>query len=339
MRIPISASLRRPARNVRSAWLALVVGLVCAPLLARDVAAQTGPETSSRVSDAEDVSPMDKYRDFTPAEIAALPDPVRLDEVPIQYIFAAQGYDDPQGFELVHSLKLQTLMYDTTRSFDAAVRDFQRDLGENPTGVLTVSQIAELTYRNGLLKLGRVELLNAVRAHALTEESATAQGTWAASAETTLMPINEVRIRCDQAQAVCEESTTYVVIPGRESWDMSYLVLNTRDVYDVTRWRRQGLEAMRMAGCRQVILTLTREGSVTRRPGELLPEQECTLTLGEEREAAPDLLQTVELTDGAEIMRAQYQRLQELAFSYLRPAFRERLERWRETAAQPPAAQ
>jgi hypothetical protein len=281
----------------------------------------------------------DPYRDFTPAQIAALPESVRLDEVPIQYIFAAQGYEDPEGFRLVHSMKLQALMYDTSESFEAAVRDFQRDLEHEPTGILTVGQIAELTYRNGLLKLGRVEMLNAVKAYSLRDDAATAQGTWTAAPAATLIPINEVRISCDRERSVCEESTTYVIVPGRESWNMAFLVLNTSDSYTVSRWRRQGIEATRLAGCREILLSITRTGEVTRTPGELIPEDQCSLPVGSQAEAAADLLQTVVLANGSEIIHAEYQRLQALALSFLRRGFRDALERWRADAQAPTATQ
>jgi hypothetical protein len=278
-------------------------------------------------------TPEEKYRDYTPQQIAELPEAVRLNEVPIRYIFAAQGYEDPAGFELVHSMKLQALMYPAAVSFKQAVIEFQRDLEEPPTGTLTVSQIAELTYRNGIVKLGRAELPNTVRAVTIYDQYATAQGTWAGVDEALPWPINQVQIECDQQLASCEESTTSVVVPGHESWEMNYLILTSTDRYDVTRWRNQQIDATRLLNCRHIDLTIRRDGEVTRAPGEPASIAEnCAANLipGDTAAELPD---AVRLIDGGDVIRNQYRALRRLALSLMSSAFQAKLAAWRASAS------
>jgi hypothetical protein len=277
-------------------------------------------------------TPADKYRDYTPQQIAALPEIERLNQVPTRYIFAAQGYDDPVGFRIVHSMKLQALMYPALDAFDEAVKQFQRDLGAAPTGALTVSQIAELTYRNGVVKLGRAELPNTVRAVTLRDDYASAQGSWAAVEGALAWPINQVRIRCDPMQGVCEELVTSVVVPGRESWEMNYLIMTSTDRYQVTRWRGQQVEAMRVWNCRYINLTIRSDGEVTRALGEPLgPTEHCEdgVTAVDATAPPPD---DVKLVDGGEVMREEYRGLQRLALSLMSGAFQQELTTWRANA-------
>lgn len=277
-------------------------------------------------------SPEEKYRDYTPSQIAALPEAVRLNEVPVRYIFAAQGYEDPAGFELVHSMKLQALMYPAVASFGDAVKAFQRDLGEPATGTLTVSQIAELTYRNGLVKLGRVELPNTVRAVTVEDDYASAQGTWAGIDKAVPLPINQVHIECNREPGFCQESTITVVVPGRDSWEMSYLVLSTTNRYAVTSWQRRSVEATRLVNCRHVDLKIDGDGAVERLLGEPASIEEDCSTGGLPPSALGEPPQPARLIDGGEVIRSQYQALRRQALGVMSSDFQKRLEAWRASA-------
>ena len=277
-------------------------------------------------------SPEEKYADYTPRQIAELPETERLNEVPIRYIFAAQGYDDPEGFQLVHSMKLQALMYPAVASFERAVKAFQRDLGKPASGSLTVSQIAELTYRNGVVKLGRAELPNTVLVVTLYEQYATAQGSWAGTDTKLAQPINQVSIHCDRGRGVCEETTTSVVVPGRDSWDMNFLILTSTNRYEVTDWDRARIQATRLINCRHVDLLIDSDREVTRTQGEPATIGEnCAANLSSGDPAA-QLPPPAHLIDGGEVIRARYRELRQLALSFMSSDFRAKLDAWRSHA-------
>ena len=86
---------------------------------------------------------MEKYRDWLPAQIKSMPEAQRRSEVPTAYVIAANEALSPLG-DLALQSNLNTLMYDGVGNFQEAKRKFQVDLGENPTGDLTVGQISSL---------------------------------------------------------------------------------------------------------------------------------------------------------------------------------------------------
>lgn len=95
---------------------------------------------------AADDAAIKRYRNYLPAQILALPESVRQKEIPIAYLQAANGADSELG-RLVFAGMLNTLMYKGMSEYDASVRAFQKDLGDQPSGKLTVGQIFQLGKR------------------------------------------------------------------------------------------------------------------------------------------------------------------------------------------------
>ena len=89
-----------------------------------------------------------KYRNYTPKQIADMPEALRSKEVPLLYIFAARSGLSPDS-DTLFAMYLNSLMYPGMHDYAAAVRQFQRDLGDKPDGVFTVGQIASLERRAG----------------------------------------------------------------------------------------------------------------------------------------------------------------------------------------------
>lgn len=84
-----------------------------------------------------DEAAITKYRNYSPAQIAEMPEKHRRSEVPMMYTMAAQrGLS--HGSELLFGMELNQLMYPGLHDYDAAVKAFQVDLGDRPTGKLTV---------------------------------------------------------------------------------------------------------------------------------------------------------------------------------------------------------
>jgi len=96
-----------------------------------------------------------KYRDYLPEQLLALSEEERHSEVPMMYSGAAHLATSPAGDLLMQTL-LNTLMYDGFADYEGAKRLFQTDLGEEPTGDLTVSQIHQLGYRAARINLTTV---------------------------------------------------------------------------------------------------------------------------------------------------------------------------------------
>ena len=86
---------------------------------------------------------VEKYRNYTPEQLNELPEETMSSEVPIMYAMAARRALalGEEGIELVLGMELNALMYPGLYDFEAGVKLFQKDLGDEPTGVLTVWQI------------------------------------------------------------------------------------------------------------------------------------------------------------------------------------------------------
>ena len=78
-----------------------------------------------------------------PQQLKSVPDDERQKNVPLMYIFAAQKGLAPDA-KLAMAMDLNVLMYAGVNDYQAAVKAFQKDIGESATGILTVSQIQEL---------------------------------------------------------------------------------------------------------------------------------------------------------------------------------------------------
>ena len=87
-----------------------------------------------------------KFYSFLPDQILSMTDEERSSSVPMMYIGAANLAAAPYG-DLVIQSNLNVLMYHGLADYAAATKAFQIDLGDEPTGELTVGQIHQLGYR------------------------------------------------------------------------------------------------------------------------------------------------------------------------------------------------
>lgn len=189
-----------------------------------------------------DDAAMDKYRSYTPQQIAAIPDEQRKGQVPIVYVFAAREGIAPWSTQ-VFARHLNMLMYPGVSAYEKAIKQFQRDLGEPQTGVLTVGQIDDLDRRAGLQELSVVIFPNQYYA-AKSDATAIVEGAVILLDERIAYPINHTSISCNRLQNVCTKDQVELVIPGDDSWGMSYNVSHTGlEYYDIIEWAEQSITA------------------------------------------------------------------------------------------------
>jgi len=81
-----------------------------------------------------------QYKNLLPEQILELTDDERSKSVPIMFNGAANLATSPTG-KLIIRAQLNTLMYRGLADYEGATKAFQADLGEEPTGVLTVWHI------------------------------------------------------------------------------------------------------------------------------------------------------------------------------------------------------
>ena len=109
----------------------------------------------SAASVRADDSAMTKYRNYTPKQVSDMSEKQRQSVMPMTYIFASRRGLSVDS-ELLFGMQLNQLMYPGIHDYASAIRAFQADLGDQPTGVLTVYQIQQLEYRSDLQKLSKI---------------------------------------------------------------------------------------------------------------------------------------------------------------------------------------
>ena len=187
---------------------------------------------------------MAKYRDWLPSQIRSMPEATREKEVPITYIMAANTAVSPIG-NLALQSSLNTLMYDGIADFDGAKRKFQVDLGDRPTGDLTVGQISTLTYRAERTRLTEVSFFPFQFGGYVANDWAYVKGTAKILDDQIAYPVNFVEINCRRAEAICDYRQMVLTLPDKSSWAQSYSVMESvNETYRVTRWDKDRIDAL-----------------------------------------------------------------------------------------------
>ncbi|QQG35586.1 MAG: hypothetical protein HYS17_08645 [Micavibrio aeruginosavorus] len=186
-----------------------------------------------------------KYRDYTPQQLADLPEKVRSSDVPMMYLFAMQN-GLGEGSELLFAMYLNLLMYPGVNDYDAAVKAFQKDLGDEPTGVLTVWQIYNMEQRAEMQKLGTVLFPQNFSSY-ITKDTAQVEGTTTILEDRIAYPINHVKVTCYKADNYCEYSMIVLMTPEQDSWSQTYQIMDMgTDLYKITRWESDEVDAVPM---------------------------------------------------------------------------------------------
>jgi hypothetical protein len=260
-----------------------------------------------------------KYRDYTPAQMKELPDGV-FSTMPMNYIIAARRGLAP-GADLMFARELNLLMYSGTADYLNAVKAFQSDLGEKPTGQLTVWQIDELEERAGLQRLAPVLFPDGFVSFQ-TEFSAVVQGTLTMLHENIAFPINHVYISCSKSQKYCEMRQLNLIVPDDSGWGQNYQVVEgDSQIFEIDKWTKTEIHGSSTGGdsCRTTSLKFNfakNEFSMVTRNGV----GDCA--------AVPKLKtpREVRIVDGRKIIEDEFKKVDAAAFKVLSSEFRKRVD-------------
>lgn len=266
-----------------------------------------------------------KYRNYTAAQIAKLADEQRNSEVPIMYSLAARRALS-SGSDVLFGFELNRLMYSGLHDFANAVKAFQSDLGDEPTGQLTVWQIHQLEQRAEMQGLSEISFPDTYSSYN-DSQFASVEGTMIIVDDNIAWPINHARVKCFKSAGQCELTQAYLNVPDENSWTQTYQVmLDDTDYYTISRWSEDGIESHPLGGdddCRNTSLTFnfkTKEFYfITRNAGG-----DCKV-LGAELEKLkkPRIAQIV---DGSALIATKFAEIKKKAFDVLASDFRKKVE-------------
>lgn len=273
-----------------------------------------------------DEKTVQKYRNYTPQQIKNLPEKLISSDVPMMYTAAAQrGLS--VGSELLFGMELNRLMYPGLHDYKAAVKAFQADLGDQPTGVLTVWQIHNLEQRSDMQKLAQVLFPDQFSSSKM-DDYASIQGTMIIIDEKIAWPINHVKVKCYKKQNYCQLDQIQVSVPDDKSWSQNYHVMeNDAEYYDISRWGQDSIDAEPRetgSGCRTTSMNLnfkTKEFYyITRNAGGKCEVLGVTL----DKLPKPRIAQIV---DGSKIIRDEFAKIEKAAYEVLASDFRKKVDK------------
>jgi len=277
-----------------------------------------------------DEGAMLKYKDFTPQELAKLSKEERSSSVPIVYNSAAsKGLSN--GSQLLFSMQLNTLMYPGIDNYKLAVKQFQKDLGDKETGILTVSQIDKLEQRSEFQKLSRVFFPDQYYSYK-ADNFATVKGTMMLHDENIAYPVNHTDVTCYKADKYCTLRQLYLIFPTIDSWGANFHVMEESDeVFDIIRWDENTIDALpaiQGSGCRTTSLSLnfkTEEFYQITRNGD----KDCEIGVATlPRLEKPRIAQIV---DGKAIFNAEFTKLNKMVFEMLSVNFQNSITKFIES--------
>ena len=280
----------------------------------------------SSVAHADDAA-IARFRNYLPQQIMAMTDAERSNSVPMMYIGAANSALSPYG-DLINQAALNALMYNGLADYEAAKKEFQKDLNEPATGVLTVGQLHTLSYRASRLNMPSVNFFAFEAGGTIDADFATVKGTVKIIDERIAYPVNYVKIECFKAQAYCKYRQTILMLPDENSFTNSYGVSDmAEEFYKVTRWTNDQVDATPMiaTGCRVNQLSFN---FTTKEYFEIARNNtagDCQTSLG----ITLPLLQkprVSQFVDGSDIIAGEFKRISNEVQTYYSSAFRSRVQ-------------
>jgi len=265
-----------------------------------------------------------RFKDYFPEQIKAMTKE-QLDKVPIMYTGAA-NLATAEGGDLIIQANLNSLMYNGIADFEGAKRAFQADLGEAPTGKLTVGQIHTLGYRSSRLTMTYVSFFPFSYGGRVHADYAKVTGTVKILDEKIAYPINHVVIECYKSESYCKYRQVALVLPDKNSFSQSYSVTEVaNEYYKVNRWENSQIDASpyEATGCRINQLSFNFVSNEFFEIARNNDAEDCKV-LGIEmpRLEKPRVSQIV---NGDEIVSAEFRKINDEAFSYYSSEFRNRL--------------
>lgn len=268
-----------------------------------------------------------KYRSFLPEQLLALPEDEQRSSVPMMFSGAANLATSPAG-DLVMQANLNSLMYDGFADYEGAKRAFQSDLGDDPTGALTVEQIHSLGYRASRMNMTSVSFFPFDFGGRMINDWAFVKGTVEIIDDKIAYPINHVDIECSRTEGTCEYNQIALTLPDENSWVQSYHVGKIADdTYRITRWEGQLIDAVPLnnSACRTTQLSLNFETQEFFEIARNNTAEKCETMLGVTlpRLEKPRVSRIV---DGREIINGEFEAISEETFTYFSSSFRNQVE-------------
>lgn len=215
--------------------------------------------------------------------------------------------------------------------YEGAVQSYQKDLGDQLTGKLTVWQIFQLNYRSELQSVSPPTVLyNFISGK--TSGSAFVTGTMIIVDERPAWPINSVKLNCFKDEVYCRLDELDLQPPTENDWIYNFSILWTDALYyKIIRWSEDVVQAEYESSgnaCRSTTMDLnfkTKEFYlITKNTGEV-----CEV-LGQKMEQLrkPRISQIV---DGEKIIAAELQSFKQKSYSMLSSETRARIEKYQKT--------
>lgn len=279
--------------------------------------------TSVRADDTA----MTKYRNLTPQQVKDMPEKTRQEKLPVTYIFATQRGLAVDS-ELLFGMQLNQLMYSGIHDYKSAILDFQKDLGDPPTGVLTVWQIHQLEYRSALQKLTRVIFPDSFSSWK-RDKYASVEGTVTILDDKIAWPVNHRKINCYKSGNSCEVRQIVLNMPDAKSFSQSYHVMEDNpETYNITRWSDDVIDAEYPSepdSCRTTSLSLNFKNKefffITKNAGG-----KCKF-LGTPIEKLPKP-RISQVVDGKKIIEEEFGKIAKTAYELLSSDFRKRVDKF-----------
>ena len=164
------------------------------------------------------------------------------------------GELDSETLNLLISLDLTSLQYSGTRD---GVMQFQRDLGAEPTGEITLGQWQELRRRRTRYYDTHVYVASADKLDiSATNGYASVEGTWIIEGDQIVYPINKGKIECRYNRRECQLIQAELSVPEVHAGKNDYLLGVSSDIYKIIAWTDDEVVAQKRDECKTVILTL-----------------------------------------------------------------------------------
>jgi len=159
--------------------------------------------------------------------------------------WAASQATSPFG-EITYKKELNSLMYSGFHNYSEAIKSFQKDLGDKPTGKLTVGQIDKLGKYSEHQKLGMVSFPDTFSSLKIDITGyAKITGTFVMHNDNIAFPVNYVEIVCDKREGYCTLEQTVLIIPKEDDWSMTYMVMNMNpERYRIISWDGDEINAV-----------------------------------------------------------------------------------------------
>ncbi|MFG6661446.1 hypothetical protein [Sulfitobacter sp. 915] len=274
-----------------------------------------------------DSDAVEKYRNYLPEQLLALPEDERSSSVPMMYSSAANLAASPAG-DFITQARLNSLMYNGFSEFEGAKRDFQVDLGEEPTGNLTVWQLHTLDYRTSRLNMTFVSFFPFTFNGEIAGNMAFVKGTLTMLDDKIAYPVNHVDIVCDRQEGTCKYRQVALTLPDETSWAQSYHVGEiANETYRITRWDKNQIDAVPMnnTACRTNQLSFNFETKEFFEIARNNTSENCQL-FGESNIPRLEKPRISQIVDGWDIISDEFEAIKKEAYSFYSSSFRSQLE-------------